>query len=171
MSAMDEEEGWMMVTWRRWKKRRTFPLYLIAQESKEAKNQIQPLSRERRDKRQGRLRTKMFDNSTQTQKPWKLITLEEFFPRQFFQNDSTEVVQTVSRYEIHDKKEDVDHGCPSEALTSLKEPQSQGDEVEPSQSSTHQKKCSPKLLKSQRCTLLLPTRFNKPRNVMHAFQT
>ena len=35
----------------------------------------------------------------------------------------------------------------------------------------HQKKCSPKLLKSQRCTLLLPTRFNKPRNVMRALQT
>ena len=34
----------------------------------------------------------------------------------------------------------------------------------------HQKKCSPKLLKSQRCTLLLPTRFNKPRNVMRALQ-
>ena len=35
----------------------------------------------------------------------------------------------------------------------------------------HQKKCSPKLLKSQRCALLLPTRFNKPRNVMRALQT
>ena len=29
-SAMDEEEGWTMVTRGRWKKRRTFPLYLIA---------------------------------------------------------------------------------------------------------------------------------------------
>ena len=35
----------------------------------------------------------------------------------------------------------------------------------------HQKKCSPKLLKSQRCTLLLLTRFNKSRNVMRALQT
>ena len=35
----------------------------------------------------------------------------------------------------------------------------------------HQKKCSPKLLESQRCTLLLPTCFNKPRDVMRAFQT
>ena len=41
-SAMDEEEGWMMVTLRRWKKRRTFPFYLIAQESRKAQNQIQP---------------------------------------------------------------------------------------------------------------------------------
>ena len=35
-SVMDEEEGWMMVTRRKWKKRRTFPLYLIAQESRKA---------------------------------------------------------------------------------------------------------------------------------------
>ena len=39
-SAMDEEDGWMMVTRRKWKKRRTFPLYLIAQESRNAQNQI-----------------------------------------------------------------------------------------------------------------------------------
>ena len=37
-SVMDEEEGWTMVTRRRWKKRRTFPLYLIAQESRKAQN-------------------------------------------------------------------------------------------------------------------------------------
>ena len=40
MSVMDEEEGWTMVTRRRWKKRQTFPLYLIAQESRKAQNQI-----------------------------------------------------------------------------------------------------------------------------------
>ena len=66
----------------------------------------------------------MYDNSAQTQKPRKLITLEEFVPRKFFQNDLAEAVHTVSRYRIHDKKEDVDHGGPSVALTSLKEPQS-----------------------------------------------
>ena len=67
-STMDEEEGWMMVTRRRWKKRRTFPLHLIAKESKRAQNQIQPQSRRRSDKRQERLGTKMYDDSTQTQK-------------------------------------------------------------------------------------------------------
>ena len=128
-----------MVTRRRWKKRRTFPLNLIAQESRKAYNQIQPRSRERRDKRQGRLGTKMYGDSAQTQKPRKLITLEEFFPRKLFRNDSTEAVHIVFRYKIHDKKEDVDHGGPSETLTSLKEPQSQVDEVEPSQSSTSPK--------------------------------
>ena len=30
-STMDEEEGWTMVTRRRWKKGRTFPLHLITQ--------------------------------------------------------------------------------------------------------------------------------------------
>ena len=99
-SAMDEEEGWMMVTRRRWKKRRTFPLYLITQESKKAQNQIQPRLRERSDKRQGRLGTKIFDNLAKTQKPRKLITLEEFFPRKFFQNNSVEVVHIVSCCEI-----------------------------------------------------------------------
>ena len=39
-STMDEEEGWMMVTRRRWKKRQTFPLHLITQESRKAQNQI-----------------------------------------------------------------------------------------------------------------------------------
>ena len=103
-SAMDEEEGWTMVTRRRWKKRRTFPLYLIAQESRKAQNQIQPRSRERSDKRQRRLETKMYDNPAQTQKPRKLITLEEFFSRKFFQNNSAEAVHTVSRCEIQDEK-------------------------------------------------------------------
>ena len=55
---MDEEEGWTMVTRRRWKKRRAFPLHLITQESKRAQNQIQPRSRRRSDKRQERLGTK-----------------------------------------------------------------------------------------------------------------
>ena len=96
-SAMDEEERWKMVTRKRWKKRRTFPLHLIAQESRKAQNQIQPRSREKSDKRQGRLGTKMYDNSAQTQKPRKLITLEEFFPRKFFQNNSTEAVHMKRR--------------------------------------------------------------------------
>ena len=65
---MDEEEGWMMVTRRRWKKRRIFPLYLIVQESKRAQNQIELQSRRKSDKRQGRLGTKMYDDSVQTQK-------------------------------------------------------------------------------------------------------
>ena len=129
---MDEEEGWTMVTQRSWKKRRTFPLHLVAQESRKAQNQIQPRSREKRDKRQGRLGTKMYDNSAQTRKPRKLITLEEFFPRKFFQNDSTKAVHTISRCEIQDEKEDVDHGGPSKTLSSLEELQSQVDEVEPS---------------------------------------
>ena len=33
----------------------------------------------------------------------------------------------------------------------------------------HQKKCSPKLLKSQRCTTLIPTHINKFKNVTRAF--
>ena len=118
---MDEEEGWMMVTRRRWKKRRTFPLYLIAQESRKAQNQIQPRSRERSDKRQRRLGTKMYDNPAQNQKPRKLITLEEFFPRKFFQNNLAKAVHRVSRCEIQDEKEDVDHGGPSETLSCLEE--------------------------------------------------
>ena len=69
------------------------------------------------------------------------------------------------------KKEDVDHGGPSETLSSLEELQSRVDEVEPCNPPLHQKKCSPKLLKSQRCALFLPTCFNKPRNVMRALQT
>ena len=81
----------------------------------------------------------MYGDSTRTQKPQTLITLEEFFPRKFFQNDLVEAVHTVSHYEIHEKKEDIDHGGPSETLISLKEPQSQADEVEPSQSSTSPK--------------------------------
>ena len=39
-STMDKEKGWTMVTYRRWKKRRTFLLHLIAQESRKAQNQI-----------------------------------------------------------------------------------------------------------------------------------
>ena len=107
---MDEEKGWTMVTRRRWKKRQTFPLYLIVQESRKAQNHIQPWSRERNNKRQRRLGTRMYDNLAQTQKPRKLIILEEFFPRKFFQNKSVEAVHTVSRCEIQDEKEDVDHG-------------------------------------------------------------
>ena len=41
-STMDEEEGWTMVTRKRWKKKRAFPLHLITQESRRAQNQIQP---------------------------------------------------------------------------------------------------------------------------------
>ena len=103
-----------MVTPKRWKKRRIFPLHLITKESKRAQNQIQPQSRRRSDKRQERLGTKMYDNSAQTQKPRKLIILEEFFPRKFFQNNSVEAVHTVSCCEIQDEKEDVDHGGLSE---------------------------------------------------------
>ena len=120
-----------MVTCRRWKKKREFPFHLITQESRRAQNQIQPQSRGRNDKRQKRLGTKMYDNLAQTQKLQNLITLEEFFPRKFFQNDLAEAVHTVSCYEIHDKKEVVDHGGLDETLSSLKELQSQVDEVEP----------------------------------------
>ena len=75
-------------------------------------------------KRQGRLGTKVYEDSAQTRKSRRLITLEEFFPRKFFQNDSAEAVHTVSRCEIQDKKEDVDHGDPKETLSSLEELQS-----------------------------------------------
>ena len=81
----------------------------------------------------------MYDDSTQTQKLRNLITLEEFFLRKFFQNNLVKVVHTVSRCEIQDEKEDVDHGGPSETLSSLDELQSRVDEVEPSQSSTSPK--------------------------------
>ena len=101
-SAMDEKEGWTMVTQRRWKKRRTFPLHLIAQESRKAQNQIQRRSRRKSDKRQERLGTKMYDDLAQIQKLRNLITWEEFFPRKFFQNNSTEAIHTVSRCEIQD---------------------------------------------------------------------
>ena len=46
----------------------------------------------------------------------------------------------VTRCEIQDENEDVDHGSPNETLSSLEELQSQVDEVEPSQSSTSPKK-------------------------------
>ena len=113
----------------------------------------------------------MYGNLAQTQKPRKLITLEEFFPKKFFQNKLAEAVHTISHYEIHDKKEDVDHGGPSETLTSLKEPQLRLTKLNPHNPPLHQKKCSPKLLKSQRCTPLIPTCFNKPQNVMRALWT
>ena len=61
--------------------------------------------------------------------------MEELFPRKFFQNNSDEAVHTVSRCEIQDEKEDVDHSGPNETLSSLKELQSRVDEVEPLQSS------------------------------------
>ena len=68
-NTMHEEEGWTMVTRRRWKKRRTFPLHLITQESRRAQNKIQPRLRGMSDKRQERLGTKMYDDLAQTQKP------------------------------------------------------------------------------------------------------
>ena len=100
---MDEEKGWTMVSRRRWKKRQTFPLHLITQESRRAQNQIQPRSRGRIYKRQEKFGKKMYDDLAQTQKPRNLITLEEFISKKFFQNDSAEAVHTVSRYEIHDE--------------------------------------------------------------------
>ena len=152
---MIKGQQWMRKRAGRWllegggKRDECFPLHLIAQESKRAQNQIQLQSRRKSDKRQERLGTKMHDNSAQTQKLRNLITLEEFFPRNFFQNNSAEAVHIVSCYEIHDKKEVVDHGGPDETLSSLKELQSRVDEVEPLQSSTSpKKKCSPMLLKS-----------------------
>ena len=48
-------------------------------------------------------------------------------------------MHTISRYEIHDEKEDVNHGGSNETLPSLKELQSRVDEVEPLQSSTSPK--------------------------------
>lgn len=105
-----------MVTRRRWKKRRTFPLHLITQESRRVQNQIQPWSRRRSDKRQERLGTKMYDDSAQTQKLRNLITLEEFFPKKFFQNDLAKAVHMVSCCEIQDEKEDVDHSGPNEIV-------------------------------------------------------
>ena len=113
----------------------------------------------------------MYDNSAQTQKPRKLITLEEFFPRKFFQNNSTEAVHTVTRCEIQDEKEEVDHGGPSETLSSLEELQSRVDEVEPLQSSIPPKEVFTQALGKPEMYLLLPTGFNKPKNVMRALQT
>ena len=79
-SAMDEEEGWTMVTRRRWKKRRTFPLHLIVQESKRAQNQIQLQSRRKSDKRQGRLGIKMYDDSAQNPKTSKSHHIGRILP-------------------------------------------------------------------------------------------
>ena len=169
-STMDEKEGWTMVTCRRWKKRREFPFHLNTQESRKAQNQIQPWSRGRSDKRQERLGTKMYDDSAQTQKLRNLITLEEFFPRKFFQNDSAKAVHTIS-YEIHDEMEDVDHGGLDETLSSLKELQSQIDEVEPLQSSTSPKEVLTQALEKPMRYTPLPTRINKPKNVVCALQT
>ena len=73
--------------------------------------------------------------------------MEEFFPRKFFQNNSVEAVHTASYCEIQDEKEDVDHGGPSETLSSLEELQSRVDEVEPSQSSTSPKEVLTQALK------------------------
>ena len=121
---MIKGQQWMRKRAGRWllegggKRDECFPLHLIAQESKRAQNQIQLQSRRKSDKRQERLGTKMHDNSAQTQKLRNLITLEEFFPRNFFQNNSAEAVHIVSHCEIQDKKKDVDHGGPSETLSS-----------------------------------------------------
>ncbi|KAL4615632.1 hypothetical protein ACB092_07G140800 [Castanea dentata] len=140
LSTVDEEEGWTLVTRKRWKKRRVFPLHLITQESRRAQNQIQPQSRRKNDKRKERLRTEMYDDSAQTQKFRSLVTLEEFFPIKFFQNKSAEVVHTVYRCEVDDKKKKgVDHGSSNETLSSLEQLKSQVDKVEPSQSSTSPK--------------------------------
>ena len=75
--------------------------------------------------------------------------MEELFPRKFFQNNSAEAVHTVSRCEIQDEKEDVDHSGPSETLSSLKELQSRVDEVEPLQSSTPPKEVLTQALKKR----------------------
>ena len=91
------------------------------------------------DKRQGRLGTKVYKDLAQNQKSRKLITLEEFFPKKFFQKNSAEAVHTVSCCEIQDEKKDVNHGGPKETLSSLEELQSQVNEVEPSQSITSPK--------------------------------
>ena len=98
-----------MITRRRWKKRLEFHLYLIAQESRRAQNQIHPQSRGRNDKRRERLRIKIYDDLAQIQKLRNLITMEEFFPT-FFQNDSAEAIHRVSCYEIHNEEKDVNHG-------------------------------------------------------------
>ena len=89
--------------------------------------------------------------------------MEEFFPGQFFQNNSAEAVHTFSHCEIQDKKEDVDHGGPSETLSSLEELQSQVDEVEPSQSST-----SPKEVLTQ--ALEKPTMYTPSTNTLQQIQ-
>ena len=79
--------------------------------------------------------------------------MEEFFPKKFFQNDSAEAVHTVSRYEIHDEKEDANHGGPNENLSFLKELQSQVNKIEPLQSSTSPKEVlTQSLEKLEMCT-------------------
>ena len=95
----------------------------------------------------------MYDNPAQNQKPRKLITLEEFFPRKFFQNNSAKAIHRVCRCEIQDEKEDVDHGGPRETLSSLEELQSRVDEVEPSKSFTSPKEVLTQALeKPEMCT-------------------
>ena len=81
----------------------------------------------------------MYDDLAQTKKPRNLITLEAFFPKKFFQNGSAEVVHMVSHYEIHEEKEDANHGGPNKTMSPLKELQSRVNEVEPLQSSTSPK--------------------------------
>ena len=160
-----------MVTRRRCKKRRTFPLYLIAQESRKAQNQIQPRSRERSDKRQRRLGTRMYDNSAQpknleSSSHWKNSSLENSFkitqPRPFTQSL---VVKFRTKRKMLTMVVQVRlcHLWRNSNLESMK--------LNPRNPPLHQKKCSPKLLKSQRCALLLPTCFNKPKNVMRVLQT
>ncbi|KAL4598593.1 hypothetical protein ACB092_11G069900 [Castanea dentata] len=119
-STMDEEEGWTLVTRKRWKKRR-------------------PQSRRKNDKRKKRLRTEMCDDLAQTQKFQSLVTLEEFFPIKFFQSKSAEAVHTIFHCEVDEKQKGVDHGSSNETLSSLEQLKSQVDKVEPSQSSTSPK--------------------------------
>ena len=70
-----------------------------------------------------------------------------------FQNNSAEAVHTVTRCEIQDEKEDVDHGGPNETMTSLEELQSRVDEFEPLQSSTPPKEVLTQALeKPEMCT-------------------
>ena len=113
----------------------------------------------------------MYDNPAQNQKPRKLITLEEFFPRKFFQNNSAKAVHRVSRCEIQDEKEDVDHGGPSETLSSLEELQSQVDEVEPLQSSIPPKEVFTQALGKPGMYTPSTNTLQQTRNVMRALQT
>ena len=134
-----------MVTRRRCKKRRTFPLYLIAQESRKAQNQIQPRSRERSDKRQRRLGTRMYDNSAQpktleSSSHWKNSSLENSFkitqPRPF-----TRSVVAKFRMKMRMLTMVVQvrlcHLWRNSNLESMK--------LNPCNPPLHQKKCSPKL--------------------------
>ena len=97
--------------------------------------------------------------------------MEEFFPRKFFQNNSAEVVHTVTRCKIQDEKEDVDHGGPSETLSSLEELQSQVDEVEPLQSSIPPKEVFTQALGKPGMYTPSTNTLQQTRNVMRALQT